>query len=60
MLTFNNVSLAEDDKCQTALQKLKPSCNIIGKGAKKLKQLSEENKTINQTYENIKKKLEKK
>ena len=34
------------------LQKLKPSCNMIGKGAKKLKVISENNKTINQTLEN--------
>ena len=47
----HNIAFA-DQNCETMLQKLKPSCNVIGKGAKKLKKISENNKKINQTLEN--------
>ena len=59
IINFNNVSYSSENKCETALQKLKPSCNFIGKGAKKLKEISEENKTIDQTYNKIKEKIKK-
>jgi hypothetical protein len=51
--------LAKDFKCDTKISKLKPACNFIGKGANKLKKLSENNKTINQSYINIKNKIKK-
>ena len=47
----NNIAFA-DQNCETMLQKLKPSCNVINKGAKKIKKISENNKTINQTLAN--------
>ena len=47
----HNITFANKN-CEKMLQKLKPSCNMIGKGAKKLKVISENNKTINQTLEN--------
>ena len=56
-LTMTMSSLAADKKkCITALSILKPSCNVIGKGVKKLKKISSENKTIGQSIENITKK----
>tara|TARA_Y100000816_G_scaffold279323_1_gene251472 strand:+ start:186 stop:395 length:210 start_codon:yes stop_codon:yes gene_type:complete len=60
ILNLNNVSYSNEIKCETALQILKPSCNFIGTGAKKLKELSEKNKTIDQTYNTIKEKIKKK
>ena len=47
---------ANEPKCDTALSKLKPSCNFIGKGKDKLKAFSEKNKTIGNTIKNIKEK----
>jgi hypothetical protein len=49
--------LAKDVKCDSQLSKLKPACNFIGKSAKKLKMISENNKTIDQSYKNIKDKI---
>jgi hypothetical protein len=49
--------LAKDVKCDTKISKFKPACNFIGKGASKLKMISENNKTINQSYKNIKNKI---
>lgn len=43
---------AKEKNCQSVLQKLKPSCNVLGKGAKKLKMISENNKTVSQTLKN--------
>lgn len=40
---------ADDTKCNTALSKLKPSCNALGAGVKKLKKFSSENQTIGQS-----------
>ena len=60
IISLNNISYSNQPKCETALQKLKPSCNFIGTGAKKLKELSEKNKTIDQTYNTIKEKIKKK
>ena len=43
--------------CETALQKLKPSCNIIGTGMEKLRNFSEKNKTLDQSFKNVKEKI---
>lgn len=51
-MNLNNISYSNEIKCQTTLQKLRPACNFIGKGTKKLKSISDNNKTINQTLEN--------
>lgn len=54
ILFFSSYSIinAEENNCTSALQKLKPSCNLLGKGAKKLKNFSDNNKTIGQTLKN--------
>ena len=54
LLFFSGYSVinAEENNCKSALQKLKPGCNILGKSAKKLKNFSENNKTIGQTLKN--------
>ena len=52
-LNFNFIS-AKEIKCDTALSKLKPKCNFVGKGMEKMKSFSEKNKTLDQSYENIK------
>jgi hypothetical protein len=49
--SFSGIN-AEENNCKSALQKLKPSCNFLGKSAKKLKNYSENNKTIGQTLKN--------
>ena len=59
IIILNNISYSNQPKCETALQKLKPSCNFIGEGAKKLKKISEENKTIDKTYKKVKEKIKK-
>jgi len=51
-LFISNFALAETANCKSILQKLKPSCNIVGAGAKKLKKLSEDNKTVGDTLGN--------
>ena len=55
---------ANEIKCDTALSKLKPKCNLIGKGMDKMRKFSKENKTLDQSVGNItetvKKKLKKK
>ena len=53
LLFFSSPLYSNEIKCNTALSKLQPECNFIGKGAKKLKAISEENKTIDQTLENV-------
>tara|TARA_B100000029_G_C16987242_1_gene746058 strand:+ start:77 stop:301 length:225 start_codon:yes stop_codon:yes gene_type:complete len=61
VLIFNPYSIiAEEIKCNTALSKLNPKCNFIGKGMEKMKKFSEKNKTLDQSYENIKTTVEKK
>jgi len=57
IVCLSKIANAESTKCQTMLQKLNPDCNFIGKGAKKLKQISKENKTIDQTFNKIKEKI---
>ena len=37
------------ENCETKLSKLKPSCNVIGKGFKNLKEFSSKNQTIGQS-----------
>ena len=39
------------------LAKLKTDCNFVGKSMKKMKEFSKENQTINQSIDNIKKKI---
>ena len=52
LLSFNTTSIsAAEDKCVTALEKLKPECNI-GKLFGKMKAFSSKNQTINQTLKN--------
>jgi hypothetical protein len=54
LILFLSTSVyANEINCKSALSKLKPECNFIGKGAKKLKMISENNKTIDQSLENI-------
>tara|TARA_A100001015_G_C15015530_1_gene725301 strand:+ start:257 stop:463 length:207 start_codon:yes stop_codon:yes gene_type:complete len=55
---FSTIVLSQENKtkCETALQKLKPSCNFIGDGMNKMKSFSKKNKTIDQTFNNIIKK----
>ena len=61
VLIFNFHSLNADElKCNTTLGKLNPKCNFIGKGMEKMKKFSEKNKTLDQSYNNIKKSVEKK
>ena len=55
---------ANEVKCDSALSKLKPKCNLIGKGMDKMRKFSKENKTLDQSVGNItdavKEKLKKK
>ena len=45
---------AEEINCETALKRLNPKCNFIGKGMKKMKTFSAKNRTLDQSYDNIK------
>ena len=61
VLIFNFYSVNADElKCNTALGKLNPKCKFIGKGMEKMKKFSEQNKTLNQSFKNIKDNVEKK
>ena len=61
ILIFNSYSVyAKEPKCDTALGKLNLKCNFIGKGIENMKKFSENNKTLDQSYENIKATVEKK
>jgi hypothetical protein len=55
-LLINLPMKANELNCDSVLSKLKPSCNFIGKGKDKLNAFSKKNKTIGDTYRNIKKK----
>ncbi len=59
ILLFNAKNSFADVKtnCEGVLAKLKTDCNIVGKSMKKMKEFSKENKTINQSIDNIKKKI---
>ena len=58
ILFFTKNSFAEaNTNCEGVLAKLKTDCNIVGKSMKKMKEFSKENKTIDQSIDNIKKKL---
>ena len=61
VLIFNFHSVNADElKCNTTLGKLNPKCNFIGKGMEKMKKFSEQNKTLDQSFKNIKNNVEKK
>lgn len=45
--------------CVSKLNLLKPECNFIGKSMKKIKNFSEKNKTLDQSYGNLKQGVEK-
>jgi hypothetical protein len=53
IFNFNPIN-AEEVKCDTALSKLNPKCNFLGKGMEKMKKFSKENRTLDQSYKNIK------
>ena len=58
LLFYNKTSFADvKTNCEGVLAKLKTDCNIVGKSMKKMKEFSKENKTINQSIDNIKKKI---
>ena len=58
LLFYNKTSFADvETNCEGVLAKLKTDCNIVGKSIKKMKEFSKENKTINQSIDNIKKKI---
>ena len=58
LLFYTKTSFADvKTNCEGVLAKLKTDCNIVGKSMKKMKEFSKENKTINQSIDNIKKKL---
>ena len=46
-----------ETKCETKLQKLKPSCNAIGSVISKMKKFSEKNQTLDQSFKNVKEKV---
>lgn len=53
LLIFASTTLfAADKNCESALAKLKPSCNFIGAGVDNMKKFSKNNKTIGQSLEN--------
>ena len=49
-----------NEECEGMMAKLKKECNIVGKSMDKMKEFSKENKTIDQTFRNIKEKFKKK
>ena len=49
IISLNNISYSNQPKCETALQKLKPSCNFIGSSVENMKEFSKKNQTIGQT-----------
>ena len=55
-----NLLSANEINCETALQKLKPKCNLIGKGMNKMRDFSKKNKTLDQSIGNVKDKFKKK
>ena len=55
-----NKIIADDSaNCAGVLAKLKYECNIVGKGMDKMKDFSKKNKTIDQSFKNIKDKFKK-
>ena len=61
ILFFSSYSVnAKVTKCNNTLSKLNPKCNFIGKGMEKMKKFSEKNKTLDQSFKNIKTNVEKK
>ena len=58
---FNSYNVAiANEKCEGMMAKLKKECNIVGKSMDKMKEFSKENKTIDQSFRNIKEKFKKK
>ena len=58
IFTFNSYNVAiANEECEGMMAKLKKECNIVGKSMDKMKEFSKENKTINQSIDNIKKKI---
>ena len=58
---FNSYNVAiANEKCEGMMAKLKKECNIVGKSMDKIKEFSKENKTIDQSFRNIKEKFKKK
>ena len=56
IICFSNNLYADvknENKCKSAIQKLKPSCNIIGSTMEKMKKFSKEHKTIDQKHRNL-------
>ena len=51
-----NFAFSQDENCDKMINKLKPSCNFLGKGVNKMKEFSKNNQTIDQTLNNAKKK----
>ena len=51
IIIFYPINILAEEKvgCNTALEKIKPECNVIGSGIKKLKEFSSKNKTIEQS-----------
>ena len=53
------VPVNAQEKCDGILAKLKAECNVVGKSMDKMREFSKENKTIDQTFKNIKEKFKK-
>jgi hypothetical protein len=49
VMTFIFSPSYASNECESALSKLKPSCNILGTGIKKMKEFSSKNQTIGQS-----------
>ena len=61
VLIFSSNAVNSDEiKCDTPLSKLKTKCNFVGKGMDKMKAFSAKNKTLDQSYKNIKSAIEEK
>ena len=61
VIIFSSYSVnANEIKCDTPLSKLKTKCNFVGKGMEKMRAFSAKNKTLDQSYENIKSAVEEK
>ena len=57
---FTSTSFADNNtECEGVMAKLKKDCNILGKSMDKMKDFSKKNKTINQSIDKIKKKIQK-
>tara|TARA_B100000941_G_C28281802_1_gene436892 strand:- start:267 stop:476 length:210 start_codon:yes stop_codon:yes gene_type:complete len=60
IIIFSKINLAfANNDCDGVLAKLKSECNIVGKSLEKMRDFSEKNKTIDQSFKNIKEKFKK-